>query len=77
VQVASAPSKEGAQAILDKTAEQARAALATATGFTASFQKNGVTYYRARFGGFGTKEAAWKACDALKKKKIQCYAVLQ
>ncbi len=77
VQVASAPSKEGAQAILDKVAEQARAALAHASGFTASFQKNGVTFYRARFGGFGTKAAAWKACDALKKKKIQCYAVQQ
>ncbi len=77
VQVASAPSKEGAQAILDKVAEQARAALTNASGFTASFQKSGVTYYRARFGSFDTKAAAWKACDALKKKKIQCYAVQQ
>ncbi|WP_315928102.1 D-alanyl-D-alanine carboxypeptidase [Mesorhizobium sp. SP-1A] len=77
VQVASAPTQAGAQAILDQTVEQARAALASATGFTSSYQKGSVTYYRARFGGFGSKTAAWRACDALKKKKIQCYAVQQ
>jgi D-alanyl-D-alanine carboxypeptidase len=36
-----------------------------------------VTYYRARYGGFGTKNDAWDACKALKKKKIECYAVQQ
>ena len=39
------------------------------------FEKGGVTYYRARFGGFGSKVAAWDACAALKKQKISCYAV--
>ena len=39
--------------------------------------KDGTTYYRARFGGFGSKTAAWDACAALKKKKISCYAVQQ
>ena len=42
-----------------------------------TFEKDGVTYYRARFGGFGSKSAAWNACNALKKKKIDCYAVQQ
>jgi D-alanyl-D-alanine carboxypeptidase len=51
--------------------------LADASGFTIAFDKDGVTYYRARFGGFGSKDAAWKACTALKKKKIECYAVQQ
>ena len=46
-------------------------------GYTVTFDKDGVTYYRARFGGFGSKAAAWKACNALKKKKIECYAVQQ
>jgi D-alanyl-D-alanine carboxypeptidase len=36
-----------------------------------------VTYYRVRFGGFSSKTAAWNACNALKKKKIACYAVQQ
>jgi general nucleoside transport system permease protein len=30
-----------------------------------------------RFAGFSSKNAAWDACGALKKKKIACYAVQQ
>ena len=51
--------------------------LADASGFTVAFEKGGVTYYRARFGGFGSQDAALKACKSLKKKKIDCYAVQQ
>jgi len=77
IQVASSPKQSEAQAVLDKTSKQAPKALADASGFTVAFDKDGVTYYRARFGGFGSKDAAWKACTALKKKKIECYAVQQ
>lgn len=77
VQVASSPTKSGAQSLLDQTAKQAPKILADASGFTVAFDKDGTTYYRARFGGFGSKDAAWKACDALKRKKISCYAVQQ
>ena len=63
--------------MLAKTSRQAAAILADASGYTVAFDKDGVTYYRARFGGFGSKGAAWDACNALKKKKIACYAVLQ
>jgi D-alanyl-D-alanine carboxypeptidase len=77
VQVASSPKQSEAQAFLDKTAKQAPKILAAASGFTVAFDKDGETYYRARFGGFGSKDAAWNACNALKKKKISCYAVQQ
>ncbi|WP_210284824.1 SPOR domain-containing protein [Mesorhizobium neociceri] len=77
VQVASSPKQSEAQAFLDKTAKQAPKVLADASGFTVAFDKDGETYYRARFGGFGSKDAAWNACNALKKKKIACYAVQQ
>lgn len=77
VQVASSPTKSGAQSLLDQTAKQAPKILADASGFTVAFDKDGTTYYRARFGGFDSKGAAWKACDALKRKKISCYAVEQ
>ncbi|SJM27938.1 D-alanyl-D-alanine carboxypeptidase [Mesorhizobium delmotii] len=76
VQVASSPKQSEAQALLDETSKQAPSILADATGFTVAFEKDGVTYYRARF-AFGSKTAAWKACNALKKKKIECYAVQQ
>ncbi|SDA39866.1 D-alanyl-D-alanine carboxypeptidase [Mesorhizobium qingshengii] len=77
IQVASSPKQSEAQAFLDKTSKQAPKVLADASGFTVAFDKDGVTYYRARFGGFGSKTAAWKACTALKKKNIECYAVQQ
>jgi D-alanyl-D-alanine carboxypeptidase len=77
VQVASSPSEVEARAALARTNERAAAILADAASYTVTFDKDGVTYYRARFGGFGSKDAAWNACNALKKKKIACYAVLQ
>lgn len=77
VQVASSPKQSEAQAFLDKTAKLAPKVLGAASGFTVAFEKDGETYYRARFGGFRSKDAAWNACNALKKKKIACYAVQQ
>jgi len=75
IQVASSPNKSEADAFLAKTTKAAPAVLAHASGYTVTFDKGGVTYHRARFGGFGSKAAAWKACAALKRKKIDCYAV--
>ncbi|WP_245417460.1 D-alanyl-D-alanine carboxypeptidase [Aminobacter sp. AP02] len=77
IQVASSPSEGEARALLDKTAKQVPAVLADASGFTVPFEKGGVTYFRARFAGFETKDSAWNACNALKKKKIACYAIAQ
>jgi D-alanyl-D-alanine carboxypeptidase len=77
IQVASSPSEVEARAFLTKTTRQAGEALADASGYTVTFDKDGVTYHRARFGGFETKNDAWNACKALKKKKIECYAVQQ
>ena len=77
IQVASSPSESEAKGFLDKTSKQAPRAVASASPFTVAFQKDGTTYYRARFGGFSSKDAAWDACGALKKKKIACYAIEQ
>jgi D-alanyl-D-alanine carboxypeptidase len=77
IQVASSPSEVEARAFLTRTTRQAGDALADASPYTMTFDKGGVTYYRARFGGFDNKNAAWNACKALKRKKIECYAVQQ
>jgi D-alanyl-D-alanine carboxypeptidase len=77
VQVASSPSKGEAKVILDKVSKQAPKLLADASAFTVPFRKDGVTYFRARFGGFDSKDAAWRACNGLKKQKISCYAIEQ
>lgn len=77
VQVAATQSQADAQKKLAATSRQAPAILADASGYTMAFDKDGVTYFRVRFGGFSSKTEAWNACNALKKKKIACYAVQQ
>ena len=77
VQVASLPSETEAQAFIGKTKRKAGPVLASATGFTETFEKNGTTYHRVRFGGFKSKDRAWGACSKLKKRKISCYAIAQ
>lgn len=75
VQVASAPSESEANNFLARTSERASDLLRSAAPFTEVFQNKGVTYFRARFGGFSSKTEAWNTCEALKKRKIDCYAV--
>ncbi|TKT76948.1 D-alanyl-D-alanine carboxypeptidase [Aquamicrobium sp. LC103] len=75
IQVASSPSEREAKAFLESTTQKASGLLANATAFTETFDNKGTTFFRARFGGFGSKNEAWNACGALKKKKIDCYAV--
>lgn len=74
VQVAAAPSKSEALALLKEMSQRAPDLLGSANPFTEVFSKGGVTYYRARFGGFASKDAAWDTCYALKEKQIDCYA---
>lgn len=75
VQVASLPSESEALEFMDRTKRKAGPALASATGFTETFEKNGTVYHRVRFAGFGSKDRAWKACSTLKRRDIACYAV--
>ena len=77
VQVASLASRDEAVAFLDSVRGRAGSVLASAEGFTSTFEKDGILYYRARFGGFAGKDAAWKACSSLKRRKINCYATEQ
>lgn len=77
IQVASSPSQVEAQEFLTRTNKRAGKLLASAEGFTTPFAKDGVTYYRARYSGFDNQNAARKACTALKRQKIDCYAVQQ
>jgi D-alanyl-D-alanine carboxypeptidase len=75
IQVASSPSKAEADATLLATVRRASSVLASSSGYTVPFIKDGVTYHRVRFTGFDTKASAWQACGQLKKKNIGCYAV--
>jgi len=77
VQVGSSPSVSEAKGVLAKVSKLAPGAIADGSPYTVVFEKDGTTYHRARFGGFDSKTAAWNACNALKKKRIDCYAVQQ
>ena len=75
IQVASSPSKAEAAKALEAAARKAPQVLASASSYTVPYDKDGVTYHRARFAGFDTKAAAWKACSQLKKRDVGCYAI--
>ncbi|MCB1453362.1 MAG: D-alanyl-D-alanine carboxypeptidase [Rhizobiaceae bacterium] len=77
VQVASLLSEAEARSFLDRTSREAGGILANATPFTEKFDNKGTVYWRARYAGFGSKNAARGACNALKKRDISCYAVQQ
>ena len=74
VQIGSSPSQGDAFAALVRTGKEASGILGNASAFIEEFDNKGTTYYRARFGGFGSKDQAWNACNALKKQKIDCFA---
>lgn len=75
IQIASTPSESGAREILAKAAARAGPVLASASPFTEKFEKGSTVYHRARFAGFASKQAAWSACSALKKKDFSCFAL--
>jgi D-alanyl-D-alanine carboxypeptidase len=77
IQVASMPDLGEARSTLAKTGKKAGSILADAAAYTVPFDKGGVTFHRVRFGGFASKTAAKNACSQLKKKSIDCYAVLE
>jgi D-alanyl-D-alanine carboxypeptidase len=74
VQIASSPSQSEAFAALVRTGKEASGLLGSANAFIEEFENKGTVYYRARFGGFESKNQAWSTCNALKKQKIDCFA---
>lgn len=75
IQIGSMPSEAEARSILAKASAKAGPILASASPFTETFRKGSTVYHRARFAGFASKQAAWNACSALKKKDFGCFAV--
>ncbi|MBA8840310.1 D-alanyl-D-alanine carboxypeptidase [Ochrobactrum sp. RH2CCR150] len=75
IQIGSLPSEGQARDMLAKASSSVGGALRSASPYTETFSKGNATYYRARFVGFNSKQAAWDACASLKKKSFGCYAV--
>jgi len=75
VQIAAAPSEDGAQSLLQAAKAKGGKLLAAATPSVEAVKKGDETFYRARFAGFENKAKARAACDYLKKRDVSCLAI--
>ncbi|MGB8818305.1 MAG: D-alanyl-D-alanine carboxypeptidase [Rhizobiaceae bacterium] len=75
IQIAAADSQAGAMKILNRAQTAGGKALANVSPFTQEVKKGSALLFRARFGGFDSKEQAWNACEALKRKQYGCFAL--
>ena len=77
IQIGAAPDHSSAIKLLDRAKSGNERLLASAEPFTQSYDHGGSKIYRARFGGFDSKDSAWAACHRLKKKGFGCWATQQ
>jgi len=74
VQIGAAPTQDGATSLLSAATKKV-GTLNDLRPYVERFDKDGQTYYRARFIGFGGRGEASDMCDALKKAKLTCLAM--
>lgn len=72
IQIAAATSAQAAMDLLSQAREKVGGPLQDLDTYTEMVTRNGVTFYRARFTGFGTKEEARMACDKLVRQRYDC-----
>ncbi|MCX5493480.1 D-alanyl-D-alanine carboxypeptidase [Kaistia dalseonensis] len=77
IQIAAAPSQDGARSMLDTAKSKGGKVLADATPVVETFTKGDATFYRARFAGFDSKDEARAACAYLTKRSVSCLAIRQ
>ncbi|WP_375450410.1 serine hydrolase [uncultured Devosia sp.] len=74
VQIGAAPSEINAQGMLTDAAGKV-ATLSDFRSYVERFEKNGQVFYRARFVGFGGRDAATDMCNKLKQQSLSCLAL--
>jgi D-alanyl-D-alanine carboxypeptidase (penicillin-binding protein 5/6) len=72
VQIAAATSAQAAMELLSEARQKVGGPLNDLDTYTEMVTRNGVTFYRARFTGFDTKEDARMACDKLVRQRYDC-----
>jgi D-alanyl-D-alanine carboxypeptidase len=75
IQIGALPSKSAALSALAQARKAAPKVLAQAEPYAEAVDAKGSTLYRARFGGFESKEAARSACVQLASKDFSCLAL--
>ena len=74
VQIGAGPSEDSARAMLSDAAGKV-GSLGDFRSYVERFEKNGQVFYRARFVGFGDRDAATSMCNRLKDRDLACLAV--
>ncbi|WP_245557310.1 D-alanyl-D-alanine carboxypeptidase [Kaistia granuli] len=77
IQIAAAPSEDGAREMIDRAKSKGGKVLADATPSVEPVAKGQSTFYRARFAGFDNKDQARAACAYLTKRDVSCLAIRQ
>jgi D-alanyl-D-alanine carboxypeptidase len=74
VQIGAGPSEDSARAMLSDAAGKV-GNLSDFRSYVERFEKNGQTFYRARFVGFGDRDDASAVCNQLKEQNLSCLAM--
>jgi D-alanyl-D-alanine carboxypeptidase len=74
VQIGAGPSEDSARAMLSDAAGKV-GNLGDFRSYVERFEKNGQTFFRARFVGFGDRDAATAMCNRLKQQDMSCLAM--
>jgi D-alanyl-D-alanine carboxypeptidase len=74
VQIGAAPTEDNARSMLSDAAGKV-GKLGDFRSYVERFDKNGQTFYRARFVGFGDRDAASDMCNQLKRQDLNCLAM--
>jgi len=74
VQIGAAPTEANARGLLTDAAGKV-ANLGDFRSYVERFEKNGQTFFRARFVGFGDRDDATNMCNALKQQNLSCLAM--
>ncbi len=74
VQIGAGPSEESARGMLADAASKV-GTLGDFRSHVERFEKNGQTFYRARFVGFGDRDDATAMCNQLKQQDLACLAM--
>jgi D-alanyl-D-alanine carboxypeptidase (penicillin-binding protein 5/6) len=72
IQIAAATSAQAAMDLLSQARQKVGGPLQDLDTYTEMVTRNGITFYRARFTGFETKEEARIACDKLVRQRYDC-----
>jgi D-alanyl-D-alanine carboxypeptidase len=74
VQIGAAPDENGAAQLLDAASSRVTN-LADFRPYVERFDKNGQTFYRARYVGFGGRDDATRMCSQIKQANLSCLAM--